>query len=394
MEIREKNIEEDILKLKKYGINPSYSKIKRIIDNATRLNDVFDVAFSKEFNPDLIKNPYYDIIFRKNMSSDYNTFVSLTLKYKDLFLELANNYLRVLENNNFFNIQRLYKNNNHLYNNEEVKEMVLSFFDEQGNDKYKIVKDMFDKKRIGVPKQSLTGETWYGFSFASTIPYIEPYVVYGAEDNEANLQEISTLVHEFGHAIEATFILNRNSDFYSDKSRIFTEAASRFYELEFLRYLEKNKINSRFASIILNEFYDDCKLFFSYLNYGFTNNPIVIGKNIYIPVEEGIIINKDKDIVRHLTTESGKSKTFTFDYHYYLRHGFGIYMALYLSELKKQNPKDFDKAWNYYLSSRTLMDYSEILNLFGLDVNKLLSCEMIEPTIKKDLNNYVKSLKK
>ena len=69
-------------------------------------------------------------------------------------------------------------------------------------------------------------------------------------------------------------------------------------------------------------------------------------------------------------------------------------MALHLSELKKQDPKEFNNAWNYYLSTRTLMNYEDIFILFGFDTNKFITGELIEPTVEQDLENYSKLLKR
>ena len=207
---------------------------------------------------------------------------------------------------------------------------------------------------------------------------------------------MSDLAHEFGHAIEGHSILNRYNEFYKDKNRILSEVASMFYELEFLRYLQKNRINMKETTELVNNYHDFTKYFLE----GLVESDVketTIDDEKFMCDSEKFFINEEGDMVRpfkKVGEENGPNYWLSFYFKKPIKYGFGSYMALNLSELKKQDPKEFNKAWNHYLSMRTLMSYRDIFDLFGLDIKKFTSGEFVKPTIINDIESYQKQLKR
>lgn len=388
MKINEDNILNDMGKIYSLTSNPSYSKDKMYNDDYSLFNYLYGVTFKKYFMLPNIDNPYYDKLYWRDHDKDLDELAELIPNYKYYYLESAKNYLKILEDNNFFHVPYRCKKT---YEEPEFKELLLDFFNDEGVDKYGIVKSLFDEERVTT--SLLKDYDCAGFC-AILSSNIKPYVVVDNPQNKLKLVQGMHFAHEFGHAIEAHYILNRYNEFYKSKNLLLSEVSSKFYELEFLRYLERNRIGVKDTPNLINYYHSMAHYFLKDLLYTDSKNVTLEDVN-YTSSSEEIYINDDKDIVRAFKKEgeeNGEDYFLELEFFDPFIYGFGSYLSLHLFELKKQDPKEFNKTWNYYLSTRTLMSYEEIFNLFGLNIDEFISGKLIEPVIKEDLYNYRKQL--
>lgn len=388
MKINEDNILNDMGKIYLLTNNPSYSKNKKYFDDLDLINYLYLTTYGKFFNLHSGYNPYHDRLKFREYDKDYAEAEDLIRKYKEYYLESAKNYINILQDNNFFHVPYRCKK---IYNDKELKELLLDFFNDESADKYKIIKSMFDEERISdVPLNNLDCGGFCNI-FSSNI---KPYVVVGNYNGKNKLLQAMHLAHEFGHTIEAHYILNRCNEFYKNKNLALSEVSSMFYELEFLKYLQKNRINAKDTPNLINYYYLFVDNFLKDLFCSDSNELTFEGEK-YISSSKDFYLEDNRNLVRpfkKVNEENDLDYWLEVDFYDPLIYGFGGYLALHLSELKKQDSKEFNKAWNYYLSTRTLMNYEEIFNLFGLNVDEFVSGKLIEPTIKQDLENYRKQL--
>ena len=392
MKINEDNILNDMGEIYSLTSNPSCSKDIKYCNDLNLINYLYIAAYNKAFFLPSIYNPYYDKIHFRKLDKDFSEFEELVRKYKKFYLQFADSYTKIVDENVFFHIP--YKCIKR-YTDSDFKDLMLDFFNEQDVNKYKIVKSMFDEERVGI--SSLEDYDCAGFCTSMSSGVIKPYVVVkGFLDNRINSIQAMNLAHEFGHAIEGHYVLNRYNKNHTNKGIVFSEVSSMFYQLEFLRYLEKNKTSVKETLNLINYYHYFTSSFLKDLKDTNSNEAIFDGEE-FVSAGEDFYIESNRNMVRPFKKKSEESDDVYWlevDFHDPLIYGFGSYMALHLSELRKQDPKEFEKAWNYYLSSRSLMDYEEIFELFGLNPDEFATGELIEPTIRKDLENYKKLLKR
>ena len=390
MKVNEENILNDLLDIYSLTDNPSFSKDKKYNSNIEKINRIYNVSFGKQFNSPFYFNPYYLKLYERSYDKDYLELKEFILNYKEYYLQIAKNYLKMQEANDiYFTPSYPDKFCRKTYTDEEVKEILLDFFNEQGTDKYKIVKTIFDEERVETAELGIGGFCSIFFSD------IMPYVAINKKKEKLTLLEVFDLAHEFGHAIEAVKMQNRYNEFHKNKNLVLIEVSSRFYELEFLRYLQKNRINVKDANNLLTSHYICAYSYLYELLYS-DSNEIYLNGEKYILSSDGFRMTEDRNLERLFAKESDEQINYVVEFPFYkpLIYGLGSYASLHLSELKKHDPKEFNKAWEYYLTSRTLISYKEIIDLFGLDVNKFISGEMIDSIVKKDLTVYRNQLKR
>lgn len=389
MRINEDRVIEDAQKVLDMLQYNSYSKNKIFNYDIGAINYLFAKISNKYFDFPQIFNPYHERLYlRSDMKGMYYYSVFVFL-YMDYYTKLANNYLNILEKNIFTRTEKI---NSKVYSSSQIKEMLLDFFNEQGFDKCKIVKSMFDEERIEIKKMDLDGARAICSIMSSDI---KPYIIVGADSNRVRLCDICDLAHELGHAIEAHLKLNRYNRTQDDRNKLLAEISSKFYEYEFAKYLQKNRIQLNATNSIINQYHAVIKDFCESLLFACSKEMIKDGEK-YIEIEDAMNIDEEKDMIKAFRKEGEDESMYIFKFCFYkpLKYGLGSLAALNLSELKRQDPKEFDKLWNYFLSMRSLMNEHEIFDLFGLKVEDFIECTQIKDLIKTDISTYNKQLKR
>ena len=388
MQINQDNIIEDAQKIFDTLQRNSYSRNKMFSYDIGAINYVLATVSNQYFDFPQIFNPYHErLISRADMKNmrDYSIFVFL---YMEEYLKLAENYTSLLEKNNFTKTNEF---SGKTYSSTEIKEILLDFFNEQGPDKYKIIKSMFDDERVEIQKLDLDGSRAVCSIMVSDI---KPYVIVDADPNKVRLCNMRDLAHEFGHAIEAHLKLNRYNRTQEDRKKLLVEVSSKFYEYEFCKYLQRNRIEYKTANSIINEYHNSIRIFCEKLKFMDSKEIIKDGEK-YIHIDDAISIDDDKNIMKAFRKEGEENiYVFGFDLYKPLKYALGGLSAFNLSEIKRQDPKEFDKLWNYFLSMRTLIDEKSIFDLFGITADDFIECSYIKDLIKSDINTYNKQLKR
>ena len=127
-------------------VNPSYSKNKKYIDDIERINSLYYFAYNKYLDLSLGDNPYYHRFSERADNKDYVEYLMAIHSLRKCYLEASKSYLKILEDNTYFNIDKVCRKT---YTDTQARELLLDFFNDEGADKYKIVKSLFDEERVG-----------------------------------------------------------------------------------------------------------------------------------------------------------------------------------------------------------------------------------------------------
>ena len=388
MRINQDNIIEDAQKMFDGLQGNSYSKNRVFSYDIGAINYVLATISNHYFDFPQIFNPYHEKLITRSDAKNMWDYTLFVFSYMEEYLKLAENYTALLEENNFTKTKDL---NGKTYSSTEIKEILLDFFNEQGADKYKIVKSMFDEERVEIQKLDLDGSRAVCSIMSSDI---RPYVIVDSNPNKVRLCNICDLAHEFGHAIEAHLKLNRYNRTQEDRKKLLVEVSSKFYEYEFCKYLQRNRIEYKTANSIINEYHNAIRIFCEKLKFMNSDEIIQDGEK-YIHIEDAISIDDEKNIMKAFRKEGEENiYVFGFDFYKPLKYALGGLAALNLSEIKSKDPKEFNELWNYFLSMRTLLNEEDILDLFCITPDEFVECDYIKELIKNDVGTYNKQLKR
>ena len=389
MKINEDRIYEDVVRAYDIFQNGSYSKQKTFGRDIGAINYIFSKVCNKYFDFSETYNPYHDKLFTRADSKNLYDYASFVFLYMEYYMRLAKNYSDLLEKNNLTRTEPICGK---VFSPAQIQEIMLDFFNEQGVDKYKIVKSMFDEERIEISKMDLDGAGAVCSVMASDI---KPYIIVDAKEDRVRLYDLRDLAHELGHAVEGHFRQNRYNKCHDGRQLILSELVSKFYEHEFCRYLQDKRIETKDANSLINEFHVINKFFSDSLLQANPEELTMEGEK-YTPIEDSQRINDDKNIEIAFKKEGDDKHFYVFEFNFYkpLKYALGGISALNLSEIKKQDPKEFNRLWDYFLSMRTLMSEEDMLDLFNMSPAELINCSYIKELIEGDVNKYNKQLKR
>ena len=324
--------------------------------------NITGIDLSKELHVNNLKIKKYLQMDDKEIIKLYNYFN----QNQDIFYETSNNYLNEFGETVF--ITSIFYDKLRQYSDNEIKDITLDFYSKFGNNEYKIVKKYLDEDRIqhfGVDSTFDTGGFYYYSKLLET-GYIElNYPTFSSET-------FSGLIHELGHAVDM-------ENYYINQQKkkllmgdLLSEVSSTFYEMAFNDYLIKNNIdlygglvmsNSRYCTIM-----DDAAsldLYFQTMNFA---------KEECGPEEKvEVDILTLRDVIL-----------------YYL----GYYFSIHLNQIYKDNPNEFRKLFNNFLTSRKELGLKELIEILGIDIEDFKSGKLIYPVIKENNKKLTKMLSK
>ncbi len=340
----------DMLNKKFYSIG-NLSEFSKNFEKSLHLKDLFGFLGCCDDENCCFYNPYLFNKYENREKREEIRFIQAINTLNPYIIECGENYIRMLEEIEY--IPFYFKNHYKIYSFDEVQELVLAFFFNFDEATFKIVKNFFENEDFELGKRlGMYDGICYFF-----VDLNKSFIL--LENRQFNLESITYLVHELGHYIEFfKFNLSqkRRSAF---ESEIFSELSSSFYEYEFLRYLKKNNFDIKATNDLLNIFYFNIKD-----NY-----------EVYADIveeEEDIFDLLDNSLINYVICS---------------------YFSIYLSELRKQDPKEFDRIFGILLSSYSIVSPSEILKLSEFDKTDFLNCESIRHIVEKDSDDIKRQYK-
>ncbi len=339
-------------KLKKgfYSIS-TLSSFTKNFDEFFYLIDMLDFLGCKEnedyYCTDFIsKHHYQKIKNEEDLLIDYMNF------QEPYIFECGENYSKFLNEIKF--VPFWFGNHSKKYTFNEVKEIIMSYYSGFDELTQKIVKDFFNSNRFEINvhlDQNNEGMCFYSIKLKKGFITIK--------SNEFRLEDILTFVHEIGHYIEFIKYILPQSRTLTYGNNFFDELSSKFYEYEFLRFLKKNNINIKDTNDLLNIHYTD----------------ILDSYDCYLE-----LMDSGEDVFDFLKKTG-------------INYAVCSYFAIYLSELRKQEPKEFNRIFSKLISNYTVVCPSKILELSEFDKSDFLTCKSIKPTIKIDTDDIKRQYK-
>lgn len=369
MEIDTNLLESDIKKLIKY-MNHGMSDHKTFenISSFNSLNFLYASLTGKSFSQDFVLPPdnNFDYRIQKYNYRAVNSYLSNVEKNIDFFLKIISNYNDMLDAEDYYYFDSYGKMN--IYSEKDFKDILLDFFSKCGELQFKIVKKYFDEKRIELGTNIMgEDEDMYSGEFISSIYLKSGYIV--TTDDLITSKLITTVAHEFGHALDYELFIfpqQKKMNFYGD---FFLEISSGFFELLFIDYLKKNRMDGVVPDILLNDR-------IAILGEGQENLEIFKFADYFDVTNEGNIITED-DKILHLQDS--------------ILYGLGYYYAFHLMYL--YNNMSRDEFWKLYydlLCCRKETPAEKIIDMLGISYDDFISGKYIQPAIKSNIRTLKK----
>lgn len=316
------------------------------------LNELLMSFSPNDAHPEIIRDENFEkrfLLYKKKLALKHIDFLE---KNEDFIVRMLGSYNDILDECDFS--EYLYFDTlKDVYTPSEFKDMIYDFYSGFGDTFYKVCKKYFDENRIELG-YSLDYELG-GFLGISSLK--SGYII--AASDVLGTANMSTIVHELGHASDAELFLFTQQKKVSYNSDYLGEIPSIFFELMFLEYMKKNRIDGEGHSILLNERID----FYSSFEGIFKS---------YYASDSGVI-NYDGDV----ELDTGDK----FDIYQSIVYSLGSYFALHMCELYKSGDTNFKKNFFDIISRRCEATLPEIVNLLGLSLDEFLSGDIIKPKI-------------
>jgi oligoendopeptidase F len=132
------------------------------------------------------------------------------------------------------------------YSYEEAKNLILSSLEVMGSEYNKILKQLFDKKWIDV----MPNKNKRGGAYCTCCYLAHPYVVTNFSER---YEDVSTIIHELGHAMHYYYAQKNNNYFNYSYSIFVAEVASQVNEILLALYVLNNTKDKEEKIFILDE---------------------------------------------------------------------------------------------------------------------------------------------
>ena len=377
MQIDEEKLIHSINKLEHFLIrNEKQSSVEELADYYSLVQLIYDMFGIKLNTNVFMNNKKINELITKYHVKNLNTLVNFSNDNALDLSILSNNFNSLLPKHlDIYHKTDTYKisNNMKYYTEEDFKDLTYSFFSMYGNNVLKFIKNIIENNRIelGSYKKLDSGVAYTVSSYLTNDIYIITSLF------DYSIDSMSILVHELGHAIDMTNVAN-NQGKKNYTATPYLEIPSCFFEMSFLNYLYKNKIESDIAlNIIVDRILNQTSNFNIYSDLLTNENgEYSVDINGYI-----VATNIKEDIV---------GKCYRDDLIYFL----GYVTALNMLKLSESNEKEYIKYFNNFSTLKHELSFEEVIKTLGIDYEKYLECSLIENYIKENTNKLIKKYTK
>lgn len=348
----------------------------------TDLIAITGILKQNDINYTFSVDPNIKSLYIKNRIGYIDTFIdncNINQKFsKDLSDKIINDFI----NSSFFDFIELNTNDDHIFTENEYKDIIFDFFNEYDPNLYKWLKDLF--KRIDLFSNVSPGFNGLTYSLPSLN---KSYIVLSGKSPNINLNKIKVLIHEIGHAYQLKLLNDSNKNqFYRGICSIHLEVPSCTFERLFIEYMINKKININNAIIERNEQLYMLFKNFTYLYIATSLNDIDICNGFMLKTNDfefaniiemmkrefGILINNDQINLRNAYNYST-----------------GYLMSSYFLELFKQDFQEAKITFQNYINNIGNINDFDLFNKFGFSKKQLLTSEVIS----KQLINHTDKIK-
>lgn len=348
------------------------------------LNDVSADLFNMAIDEEEIFSSYLDTkrIFHKPDIKEILTFYNYIFKNEVLLLETYRNFVKLfdeIELVDFTNI-RNYRG----YSDKDLKNIILNFFSQYGDNYYNIVKRYFDEGRIQTGYS--IDESYAGF-FSGMTSLASGYLISSFQDSNSYMG--ATLTHELGHVIDfETFLVPQQKELQILEDAL-VEVPSVCFEGLFLRYLIDNKIDVGGALLLKNVNYNAIKERAKIIDKSLSYDEFILDKSgdivvnateeeINKSIEEGFIDDDmDEEVLSNINHIYYPTRTA-------LIYSLGDIFELYFEKLDASSKKEFIKVFNNIITSRKEASFEDIIRMLGVTPSDFASLKYIKDDIKDD----------
>ena len=378
----------------KFGIKDI---IKKDYGGYTVLNDILGNISGKMFPYDgMFYNPgETKQMMLKHQDQQLNRFINITNEYEDYILaslESMTNILDDAEHNFIGYITKVRK-----YSEKDFLDIIYSYYSTYGNKIYNIVKKYFEENRIHLG-YNIDEENVGGF-FTKLIYLNSGYIVclYDTYDS----RNMSYLVHELGHAIDAELFKFPQQKKIPSISDIYSEVPSTTFEIGLFDYLRTNKIDDRGPLLLYNNRFQSMRDYSEELHevseaedaVVVDDGDAVVTKDVKYDLseleqdEDGNVIIGDITISKDKLQYDEEGKVIAKQYIMYpfrddILYGIGYYMALHLNLIREQDMNEFLKVFNNIITSRNEASFEDMVSKTGFSLDDYLSGKLIKDKVE------------
>lgn len=317
----------------------------------------------------------------KKANKDVLAFYSYVFKNRDLLLETYRNILKLFDEIELvdFANNKSYRG----YSEKDLKNIILDFYSQYGDNYYNVVKRYFDENRI---QTDYYHEGYAGF-FSGMSSLASGYLFSQYEDS--NTCTASTLVHELGHVIDfETFLVPQQKELMILED-VLVEVPSTCFEGLFLKYLQDNKIDINGSLLLKNSDYNTLKSYAKIIDKSISPEEIALDEY------GNVIVEATMDEIASATEEgfladnlNEEEKSSISEIHYPTRmaliYSLGDILEMYFEKIDSSSKKEFIKVFNNIITSRKEASFEDIIRMLGVTPSDFASLKYIKDDIKDD----------
>ena len=363
-------------------LNGNKAKHRRKLIDFNTYNLLLTTMYDDEKEPNVfINTKKFDKLDKKDDFS-LADFISNNKVY---YTSTIDNFLKILNDNQFYYV---FKNPKEKINDDLAFNLICGFYNSLDESKGKIVESIINSNNL-ILTEPLDKLGYEGLCLHLHDEKL-PYLLCECDEQNLNLESILTIVHELGHSIEYIYSSNRSMNCFYAKDLMTVEITSLFYEYLFLDYLKKHHlfnedINNALGFIL----YARCENALSLKKVFSREIECEFGKLKYI---DNTAYIKQRNIYKTYEDEDHNLYQFQYDSQDDLRYTLGNAYALHFLKQYNDDPELFNRNFNDFLSTRSLLTLDQILNLFNIDKEEFLSLKQVKPIVKQYVRNYNKEL--
>lgn len=316
--------------------------------------------------------PFYphiiDIIYNNHCQKNkYKSLFNELSKqsYRDMINHLSSNGIRVIEDNIELEEEKFYTHIDY----KNACDIIYSFFEK------------YDKNLLPFVKQILKDNVVFCSSELEKLGYSnniqslnKSYIVLFTDKDKINIEILITLIHEIGHVLYNRTLDSKQKTFNYNN---FIEVLPYFFEQVFIEFCIKNNI---YSLECLKAQKNDIIGLYNYLTDLYIVNRFIKKINL-----KTLSVTLHSDELSQIDGYDFANDCLIFDecdlnYLY----TYGMLLGFYYSESHKNN-SDITKQniKEFILDTGSYKDQF-ILSHYGIDYDKLISCEFLEPIIKEN----------